>query len=280
MGLFGRKRGSKSTGTALEVGLALPSSTTVSATDLEHWLRAWSGTTIGTPLPASLAWSGPRPADVEADEPAGAWVYTLSWDPVAAPTPASTLGDARIASDIEAAVDLLQWLVDLRGRTDASATAGRQAYAEAAVSGLARRTDGLVRLPGGSWAGPEDPEATTSVYLARRPEAAEVLTALAELMPGLVETGTGLETWVLEAPDGRGLWLQEIELEDTSGPLDPSTVALCALAAVHANPMWVVRVEGADDTADAATRSDLDAIARTCASAIGGQAVDVDGFPL
>jgi hypothetical protein len=280
MGLFGRKRDAKAVGAALEAQLALPASTTVSATDLEHWLRAWSGTTAGTPLPASLLWTGPVAANPDAGEPAGAWVYTLSWDPVAATTPASTLADARIASDIEAAVDLLQWIVDLRGRRDESATAGRRAYADAAVSGLARRTDGLVRLPGAGWAPPSDPEATTSVYLDRRPEAAEVVAALAALVPGLAEASTGLDTWVLESPDGRGLWLQELELDDASGPLDPSTVALCALGAVHANPMWVVRVEGADDTADADTRADLAAIARTCAGAIGGLAVDVDGFPV
>jgi hypothetical protein len=281
MGLFGKKRDkSGSTGSSTEALLALPSGTSVSATDLDHWLRAWSGTAVGAPLPASLVWSGPRAADPDAGEP-GSWVYTLTWSEVAGVrSPAPGNADIRLASDLEAAVDLLQWLVELRGVTDESATAGRQAYAESAVSGLARRCDGMVRLPGGAWAGPDDPEATTSVYLARRPEAAEVVAALADLLPGLTEASTGLATWVLEVPDGRGLWLQELDVDDTSGALDPSTVALCALAALRVETMWAVRVEGTDDTADAATRADLAAIARACAGALGGIGVDVDGFPL
>jgi hypothetical protein len=280
MGLFGRKRDAATVGPDLRAGLALPVGSSVSAKDLEDWLHSWSGTTVGSPLPASLTWTGPVAADPEAGEPAGAWVYTLSWDPAAVTTPASTLGDAPIASDIEAAVDLLQWLVDLGGRRDGSATARRQAYAEAAVSGLARRTHGLVRFPGTDWAPPADPEATTSVYLDRRPEAAEVLAALTDLLPGLVEADLGPGTWVLDAPDGRGLWLDELEFDEATGPVDPLTVALCAMATQHANPMWVVRIEGVVDTADAVARADLEAIARTCAGAIGGLAVDTDGFPL
>ena len=279
MGLFGKKRDT-SCGAATEASLALPTGTTVSATDLDHWLRAWSGTAVGAPLPASLVWSGPRAADPGTAEP-GSWIYTLAWDEVAGVrTPTPSNADIRLASDLEAAVDLLQWLVELRGVRDDAATAGRQSYAEAAVSGLARRTDALVRLPGGGWTEPADPEATASVYLPRRPEAAEVVAALTDRLPGLTEASTGLSTWVLEVPDGRGLWLEELDVDDTSGALDPSTVALCALAALRTETMWAVRVEGAEDTADAATRDGLAAIARTCARALGGIGVDVDGFPV
>jgi hypothetical protein len=86
---------------------------------------------------------------------------------------------------------------------------------------------------------------------------------------------------VLEAPDGRGLWLEEVDLDgaeswDDVG--DPGWAAVGALLSLRSPAVWAVRVEGDDDTADAEMREGLDEVARVCASALGGVAADSEGF--
>ena len=279
MRLFGRK--SDKGGPAHQSRLALPEGTTVSAVDLDHLLHAWAGAALASPLPGGLGWSGPEAADAEAGEP-GAWVYTLTWpEPARAPRPPEHY-DARQLTDLEVAIDLLSLVADRFASGDDGTDSGPGAFAVAATTGLARRTGGWTQHPGEGWAAAPDPEATWSVYLARRPEADEVVAALTGVLPGLVQADLALPTWVLEAPDGRGLWLSEVDLEEGDDAVSaaPSTVALCALAALRSPTLWAVRVEGADDTADAATRAGLDAVARRAADALGGVAVDAEGFPV
>jgi hypothetical protein len=279
MGLFGRK---KDTGGAPRRSrLALPVGTTVSSSDLDHLLSAWAGVGAGSQLPGGLTWGGPVAADADAGEP-GAWVYTLTWpEPERAPRPPSAY-DPRLMTDIDVAIDLLALVADRFGSGDDGIGSGPGAFAVAATTGLARRSGGWVQRPGEGWAPAPDPEATWSVYLARRPEADEVVAALGDLLPGLATADLALATWVLEAPDGRGLWLSEVDLDagDDAVSAAPSTVALCALAALRSPTLWAVRVEGADDTADADTRAGLDLVARRCAEVLGGVAVDAEGFPL
>ena len=276
MGLFGRGKAA-GRGPDHEVGLALPAGSTVSAYDLERDLRTWAGVAAGSPLPGGLRWSGPRPA---ADgEPDGSWVYALAWDPVRErPRPVAT--DPRLMTDIDVAVEVLGWVLG-RGDDD-TLDSGAGAYAVAAMAGLARRTGGSVRRPGETFAPPDDSEATCSVYLARRPEAAEVVAALAAELPGLTVAETTTPGWVLEAPDGRGLWLEEISLEgdDPGTTSGPDHVALAAVARLAVPTLWVVRVEGADDTADADEQVALAQVARTLAAALDGLGTDPDAFPL
>jgi hypothetical protein len=108
------------------------------------------------------------------------------------------------------------------------------------------------------------------------------VSALADVLPGLTQADLALPTWVLEAPDGRGLWLTEVDLEEGDDAVSaaPSTVALCAIAELRSPTLWAVRVEGAGDTADAETRAGLDLVARRCAEVLGGVAVDAEGFPI
>jgi hypothetical protein len=276
MGLFSHRRARR------VVELAIPGSSRVGPADLDHLLRSWA---IGSrdargpvPLPAGLCWSGPQ---VGVDEVEGDAVYTLTWEH-ADSTPAQDASSIA-GTEWDAAITLAGWLYDSARRDDEPDVGGPRAYAVAVMSGLARRTDGQIRVAGGRWTRPGDPEATWTVYSTERPSAESVATALHELAPGLSLAAVELPTWVLEAPDGLGLWLEEIGIDGVQSWEaigDASHAALAAVQRLHATTLWAVRIEGATDTADAAGRARLDDLATCLADALHGVACDAEGFPV
>lgn len=282
MGLFGTNTGQSTASRTAE--LALPAGSTVTDRDLDQLLRGWAmGDLTGRRplvLPAGLTWTGPR-AGTAAEGVEGRWVYSMTWER-SAPAPEPP-GDPVLDSEWEAAIRLAGWLYDAGRRDDEPPDGGPRSYAVAAVEGLARRTGGQVRVAGERWEEPGDPEAVWSVYVTTPPDPATVAGAVATVLPGLVAATTGSPSWVLETPDGLGLWLEEVDLEgaeswDDVG--DPSWAAVGAIQALRSATLWAIRVEGADDIADAEARAALDLVASTCAQALGGIACDAEGFPV
>ncbi len=271
MKLFGRKASSVR-GADRQVALAVPTAQSVSSIDVAHALASWSGLPPTAPLPGSLALTGPRAA--AEGEPEDCWIFALSWTGgAAAPADLSPTEDGLLA-----AFDLLDSVVSRRADAR-DVTTGAGAYAAAAFTGLARRTDGQVQLPGEPFAPPAPLEATWSVYVTERPEAEAVLAVLAPSMPGLVRVDDVAASWILEADDGRSVWVSDAgTAEDEAG--EPGHRPLCAVAALGATQLYAVRIEGADDAASDADRAELAPLAHDLAAALGGVAADADGYPV
>lgn len=274
MGLFGRRKPPKSTADVIE--LILPAGSSVSMREFAPLLASWAGIREGAALPAGMVWSGPRATDTKRGEPPGGWVWQMAHAP-AAPTVAAVPSLA--TTDWEAAFELAAWLFD-RGGEDPQAA---HPYALAAVTGLARRTGGLVRMPGQVPGAPSEPPATWSVYTHDIPDPAKVALALAgEWAVPVTRTTSAGGAPVWEAADGRGAWLDQVAVEpdwsDLPGPLDVPFAAL----AKFGPEFWVVRVEGAEDLADPRTAAGLAAGALAVAARVGGGAlaVDPEGFPV
>ena len=272
MKLFGRK-GSAAKGAERQVSLVLPSGSSVSATDVTHALAEWAGVRVTDPLPGGLTLDGPRAA--EEGEPEGAWIYTLSWPKE--PTVYRPSPDSRLDGGNAALFDTLAWAVS-RFTDDTDVSTGAGSYAAAAFTGLARTTAGQVRMPGGTFAVPDDPEATWSVYVTERPEAEAVVTALAAELPGLTRADDVANSWILVADDGRSIWVSSTGYSDGDDSADPSERPLCAIARLGTTALYAVRIEGANDVADADDQRELAHLATLAAAALGGVAVGPDGY--
>ena len=272
MKLFGRK-GSAVTGAERQVSLALPPSSSVTAIDIAHALAEWAGVRVTDPLPGGLILEGPRAAGE--GEPEGSWVYTLSWPKE--PTVYHPSPDSRLDGGNAAFFDTLEWAVS-RFTDDTDVSTGAGSYAAAAFTGLARTTAGQVRMPGGTFAAPDDPEATWSVYLTERPEAETVLAILAAEMPGLTRAEDVANSWILVAEDGRSIWISDTGHGDGDDSADPSARPLYAIARLGTAQLYAVRIEGADDVADADEQHELAHLAALAATALGGVAVGPEGY--
>ena len=294
MGLFGRRSRTDEQEPAApgddrrRVDLVLPAGSTVTSRDLDALLGSWSGGADRVDgrhlLPAGLRWTGPRAGDPARREQAGTWIYEMSWSrPTSSAGPDLSASDPRFIDDWQAALEVAGWLYDAARGGDDPSDGGPRAYATAAVNGLARRTGGTVRLPGGDAAPPPDPEATWSVYVTDEPSPEAVAVALAPAIPGLFRDALDLQTWVLSSPDGRGAWWEDLELDGAESWDEfggPASVPPCALLTLGSASLHAIRIEGAEDTADEAARRGLDEAARTCAATLGGLAVDAEGFPV
>ena len=110
---------------------------------------------------------------------------------------------------------------------------------------------------------------------------------MADVLPDLAETGDGGDdAWLLESPDGRGVWCDaDLEFidpwsDDWPAGGSPLDTPLAAARRFAGRPCHAVRFEGAGDLTEGDDASVLPAAARACARALGGLAVDPDGLPL
>jgi hypothetical protein len=248
---------------------------------------AWSGTPVSAPGSVACLAPGVYLGGPVDEGGRAVWHVVAARAPESGEDSTSTFenGDSTVVL-VEAVAMLAQAWVGRRPLDEDDLVTGAPAFACAFARGLARRVDGSLRLDGGPEHAPQDREATRVVYLPEWVSPSRAAEIVAPALPGLacVEDVDDGDDWVADQPGGFGLVLSA---RDDESVVSPSSAQWAADAAPDVAPLlsteahhWTLQVEGPDDVATPTDDARLDAAAALLAAALGGFAVDLDGFPV